>query len=249
MPYPLFDRNRLHIKPLAERKHDIDLSHILSIDGNSPRFHAPSITTIAARMRTAYDARQRSRPSTPSPAHPLTSSSAPSLASSRPRPSTLLIMRAHVIRAGVSRCIIDLMERGLITHVAMNGAGPIHDWEFAQIGASTESVARYIRSGEFGLWHETGKMNDAINQGARDGIGMGETLGREMVANRPGDVLHQDVSILAAGYRLRVPVTVHVGIGYDIIHEHANADGAALGATSYRDFLIFTESASQLEGG
>src|SRR5262245_54560845 len=247
MPYPLFDRNRLHIKPLAERKHDIDLSHILSIDGNSPRFHAPSITTIAARMRTAYDARQRSRPSTPSPSHPLTSSSSPSLASSPPRPSTLLIMGAHVIRAGVSRYIIDLMEHGIITHVAMNGAGPIHDWEFAQIGATTESVAKYIRTGEFGLWHETGRMNDAIATGAREGLGMGEALGREIAETRPADFPHQDVSILAAGYRLRIPVTVHVGIGYDIIHEHPNADGAAIGSTSYQDFLIFTDAVSRLE--
>jgi hypothetical protein len=236
MPYPLFDRNRLHIKPLGERTHDLDLSHILPLDGSPPPFSSPAITTIAARMRTAQEARQKSHPSntsTPSPYHP----------------STLLIMGAHVIRAGVSQHIIDLMERGLITHVAMNGAGPIHDWEFAQIGATTESVARYIRSGEFGLWHETGKMNDAINQGARDGLGMGEALGREIVAGRPGDFPHQQVSILAAGYRLRVPVTVHVGIGYDIIHEHPNADGAALGVSSYRDFLIFTESASHLEGG
>jgi hypothetical protein len=159
------------------------------------------------------------------------------------------MMGAHVIRAGVSRYIIDLMERGMIGHVAMNGAGPIHDWEFAQIGATTESVARYIRSGEFGLWQETGRMNDAINAGARDELGMGEALGREIVAGRPNDFPHKDSSILAAGYRLGVPITVHIGIGYDIIHEHPNADGAALGSTSYRDFLIFTQSVSQLEHG
>jgi hypothetical protein len=159
------------------------------------------------------------------------------------------MMGGHVIRAGVSRYIIDLIERGLVTHVAMNGAGPIHDWELAQIGATTESVARYIRSGEFGLWHETGRMNDAIAAGARDGLGMGEALGREIVERRSGEFPYQDTSILAAGYRLRVPVTVHVGIGYDIIHEHPNADGAALGSTSYQDFLIFTESVTRLEAG
>jgi hypothetical protein len=247
MAYPIFDRNRLRIKPLAERTHDLDLSHILPLDASPPAFHAPAITTVAARMRAAQLARQKRQPFTPSPTHPPTSSRHRPLTFSFP--STLLIMGAHVIRAGVSRHIIDLMERGLITHVAMNGAGPIHDWEFAQVGATTESVARYIRSGEFGLWHETGKMNDAIAAGARDGIGMGEALGREILTGRPADFPHQDVSILAAGYRLAVPVTVHVGIGYDIIHEHPNADGAALGATSYRDFLIFTESVSQLEMG
>src|SRR6266542_2228340 len=86
----------------------------------------------------------------------------------------LLIMGAHVLRAGVQRYLIDLMERGLLTHVAMNGAGPIHDWEFALIGATTESVARYIRSREFGLCQETGRMNDAIRDGARQGLGLGE---------------------------------------------------------------------------
>ena len=151
-----------------------------------------------------------------------------------------------MIRAGVSRYIIDMMERGLISHLAMNGAGPIHDWELSLIGATTESVARYIQTGEFGLWEETGKMNDAIVAGARDGLGMGETLGRAILH---GHFPHKDVSLLAAAVRLNVPATVHVGIGYDIIHEHPNCDGAALGQTSYQDFLIFTQSVAGLEGG
>ncbi len=233
MPFPSFDRRRLKIKPLAERMHDLNLSAILPLDAEPPRFSHPAIDSIATRLCDSFNRRASSPTPNPQP----------------PTPSSLLIMGAHVIRAGVSRYIIDLMERGIITHVAMNGAGPIHDWEFAQIGATTESVARYIRSGEFGLWHETGRMNEAIAAGTRDGIGMGEALGREIVKGRPQDFPHQDVSILAAGFRLRVPVTVHVGIGYDIIHEHPNADGAALGATSYQDFLIFTESVNRLEGG
>src|SRR5947199_2058715 len=138
------------------------------------------------------------------------------------------------------------MERGLLTHLAMNGAGPIHDWEFALIGASTESVARYIQTGEFGLWTETGRMNDAIRAAAAQRIGLGEALGRAILE---GPFPHRDVSVLAAAARLGVPVTVHVGIGYDILHQHPNCDGAALGAASYRDFLVFTESVSRLEGG
>lgn len=156
------------------------------------------------------------------------------------------MMGAHVLRAGVSRYLIDLMERGFITHIAMNGAGPIHDWELALIGATTESVARYIRTGEFGLWEETGRMNDLIRAGAKEGLGLGEALGREIL---DGPFPHKDISVLAAGVRLGVPVTVHVGIGYDIIHEHPNCDGAALGQTSYQDFLIFTHAVSRLEGG
>lgn len=158
----------------------------------------------------------------------------------------ILVMGAHVLRAGVSRYLIDLMERGLIDHIAMNGAGPIHDWELALIGATTESVARYIRSGEFGLWHETGRMNDVVRAGAKQGLGLGEALGRAIVEEK---FPHADISVLAAGVRLGVPVTVHVGIGYDILHEHPNCDGAAFGETSYRDFLVFAQSVTRLEGG
>jgi hypothetical protein len=158
----------------------------------------------------------------------------------------ILMMGAHVLRAGVSRFLIDLMERGLVNHVAMNGAGPIHDWELALVGATTESVARYIQTGEFGLWEETARMNDVIHGGARDGLGMGEALGRAILDGR---FPHKDISVLAAGVRLGVPVTVHVGIGYDIIHEHPNCDGAATGQTSYTDFLIFAETVRHLEGG
>src|SRR5204863_4504061 len=117
---------------------------------------------------------------------------------------------------------------------------------FALIGATTEGVARYIQTGEFGLWHETGRMNDVIHDGARNGLGLGEALGRAILE---GPFPHKDVSVLAAGVRLGVPVTVHVGIGYDIIHEHPNCDGAALGQASYQDFLIFTEGVTRLEGG
>ncbi len=158
----------------------------------------------------------------------------------------ILVMGAHVLRAGVSRYLIDLMERGLISHIAMNGAGPIHDWELALIGATTESVARYIRTGEFGLWDETGRMNDTIRAGARTGLGVGEALGRAIL---DGPFPHKDISVLSAGVRLGVPITVHVGIGYDIIHEHPNCDGAALGQASYQDFLIFTQTVTHLEGG
>jgi len=151
-----------------------------------------------------------------------------------------------VLRAGVSRYLVDMMGRGLITHLAMNGAGPIHDWELALIGATTESVARYVQTGEFGLWRETGRMNDVIAAGARAGLGMGEALGRAIL---DGAFPNKEISVLAQAVRLGVPVTVHVGIGYDIIHEHPNCDGAALGQTSYQDFLIFAEAITKLEGG
>jgi hypothetical protein len=218
MPYPAFDRSRLRIQPLADRQHDLDLSVLLPLDAPPGQFDHPALPLLGRRL---VEARQRGA-------------------------SRILLMGAHVLRAGVARHLIDLMERRLLTHIAMNGAGPIHDWEFALIGATTESVARYIQTGEFGLWEETGRMNDVISRGAKAGLGMGEALGRAIL---DGPFPHKDISVLAAGVRLGVPVTVHVGVGYDIIHEHASCDGAALGATSYRDFLIFVEAIAGLEGG
>jgi hypothetical protein len=218
MPFPRFDRSRLRVRPLAERQHDLDLSVVLPLDALLPPFKHPALPTLGLRL---VEARQSGS-------------------------ARILLMGAHVLRAGVARYLIDLMERGLLNHIAMNGAGPIHDWEFALIGATTENVARYIRTGEFGLWHETGLMNEAINAGARAGLGLGEALGRAIL---DGGFPHRDVSVLAAGVRLGVPVTVHVGIGHDILHEHANCDGAAVGQTSYEDFLIFAQTVTQLEGG
>ncbi len=218
MPYPQFDRSRLRVRPLAERAHDLDLSCLLPLDAPLPPYEHEALPVLGARLAAARrDGRAR-----------------------------ILLMGAHVLRAGVSRHLIDLMERGLIDHVGMNGAGPIHDWEFALVGATTESVARYIRTGEFGLWRETGRMNDVIRAGAAEGLGLGEALGRAVLE---GAFPHKDVSVLAAAVRLGVPVTVHVGVGYDILHEHPNCDGAALGAASYRDFLVLAETVTRLEGG
>lgn len=217
MPFPAFDRSRLKIKPLRERQHDIDLSILLPLDAPLAFEHA-AIPILAQRL---HDAKQRGA-------------------------ARIALMGAHVLRAGVSRFLIDMMARGDLTHLAMNGAGPIHDWELALIGATTESVPRYIQTGEFGLWQETGRINDAIVHGAKAGLGLGESIGRAIL---DGPFPHKDISILAAAVRLGVPVTVHVGVGYDIIHEHPNCDGGALGKTSYDDFLVFTQSVTNLEGG
>jgi hypothetical protein len=218
MPYPAFDRSRLRLQPLSRRQHDLDLSALLPLDAALLPFSHPALGTLGRRL---IEARQKGR-------------------------ARMLLMGAHVLRAGVAHYLIDLMERGLVGHIAMNGAGPIHDWEFALIGATTESVARYIQTGEFGLWTETGRMNDTIRSGAKAGLGLGEALGRAIL---DGPFPHKDISVLAAGVRLGVPVTVHVGIGYDIVHQHPNCDGAALGQTSYQDFLILAETVTHLEGG
>ena len=216
--YEIFDRSRLSIKPLAERVHDMHLADVLRLEDPAPAFAHPQLPELAQRI----------------------------VAAQRRGAARLLMMGAHVIKAGMNRHLIDLLERGFLTHVAMNGAGAIHDYELARMGATTESVARYIREGQFGLWRETGELNEWIREAAELSLGLGENLGRRIAAS---DFPHRDLSIFAAAYRLSVPVTVHVGIGYDITHEHPNCDGAALGAASYRDFLIFARGVEILEGG
>jgi hypothetical protein len=216
--YPLFDRSRLLVKPLAERAHDLVLENWLSLDAETPAFDEARLAAAAAALKAAQAAGS----------------------------ARILMMGAHVLRAGVNRHLIDLLERGFIDHVAMNGAGAIHDWEIARIGATTESVARYIRSGEFGLWRETGELNDVINEAGREGYGLGEHVGHHILESA---FPHRGLSVLAAAYRAGVPVTVHCGIGYDILHEHPNCDGALLGAATYRDFLIFARAVERLEGG
>ena len=216
--YPAFDRSRLRLQPLAERINDLSLDRWMALDQDTPAFEHADLAVVADRI-----ARARTQGS-----------------------ARLLVMGAHLLRAGVNRHLIDLMERGAIDHIAMNGAGAVHDFELARIGATTESVARYIASGEFGLWRETGELNDWIREAAGLDLGLGENVGRRLSGT---DFPHRDLSVLAAAWRLSVPATIHAGIGYDIIHEHPNCDGAALGKASYLDFLIFAASVERLEGG
>jgi hypothetical protein len=160
--------------------------------------------------------------------------------------TVLLMYGAHVIRTGNGLYMIELMKRGLVTHLATNGAGSIHDFEFAMIGHTCESVAKYVSNGQFGLWKETGLINDIIVEAAKEGIGWGEALGRYIWEN---NFPYREKSVLAMGYHLQVPCTVHIGIGNDIIHEHPNCDGAAMGICSYNDFLIYTQSITKLDHG
>jgi hypothetical protein len=216
--YLVFDRSRLEVKPLAERVNDLDARRWLALDEIAEPYAHPQLTEVAERI---VRARERGA-------------------------ARILMMGAHVLRAGVNRQIIDLVERGFLDHIAMNGAGVIHDYELARIGATTESVARYIRTGEFGLWRETGELNEWVREAAASELGLGENAGRRIAAS---GYPFRELSVLAAAYRCSVPVTVHVGIGYDILHEHPNCDGAAFGAASYRDFLIFAGAVERLEGG
>lgn len=218
MPYPQFDRSRLVLRPLSERVHDMTLDDVMPLEGEVAAWDNADLDLVAEAI---LQARQNGRP-------------------------VIWMMGAHVIKQGLSRFVVDLLRRGIITQVSMNGACSIHDYELALIGATTESVAEYIRKGEFGLWTETGRLNDAAKAAAAEGIGLGEAAGRMIRDLKPP---HQDVSILATADELQVPATVHLGVGYDITHEHPNCDGAALGAASYADFLVFAETVRSLEGG
>lgn len=217
---PSFDRKSLKIQSLDKREHDLDHREIRPLkNAGSPGLQ----NKIRPVAQDIVRARKLSR-------------------------SIVLMMGGHVIRSGVQHYLIDLMKRGYIGGLAVNGSGIIHDYELSLIGATTESVARYIKNGEFGMWQETGKLNDIINRAYADDpkTGMGEAVGK---AIHEGDYPHKDISLFAAGYKLKIPITVHVGIGYDIIHQHPNCDGAATGALSYNDFLKFTSLIQNLENG
>lgn len=156
-------------------------------------------------------------------------------------------MGAHAIKVGLSPMIVDLMERGVLTSVALNGAGIIHDFELALAGRTSEDVGPGLDRGRFGMARETGAiLNGVIREAARRGEGLGEALGRHLEEKK---FPNRRLSIVAAGHRLGLPVTVHVAIGTDIIHMHPSADGAAIGATSLRDFHRLAEVVAGLSGG
>lgn len=211
-----FDRERLTIEPLCLRDNDLDISVVMPLALS--RFAHKNLTAVAKSM---VDAKHYGA-------------------------SIILMMGAHVIRDGVQRFVIDLIRRGFISCIALNGACVIHDYEFALIGATTESVAKYITDGRFGMWQETGEINDIVNTTLGTELGMGEAVGKYILE---GDFPNKEISILAQAWRYHIPATVHVSIGYDIIHQHPNFDGAATGAASYRDFLTFAKEIENIEKG
>jgi len=154
---------------------------------------------------------------------------------------------AHLIKVGLAPLLVDLMERGLVGGLMMNGAGCVHDLELAMMGRTSEDVGPALDDGSFGMARETAEtLNAAITQGYREELGMGEAVGRAILL---GHYRYKDRSVLATAARLGIPATIHVTIGTDIHHMHPSADGAALGATSFRDFEILTRLVAALEGG
>lgn len=214
----MFDRSKLNVHPLSEREHDLSIDGLIDINAELEPFDDPAIEPLAQAI---INARKKDA-------------------------AVILMYGAHVIRSGCGPHMIEMMKRGQISHLATNGAGSIHDFELSLIGQTCESVAKYVSEGQFGLWHETGQINDIISKGCLEGLGWGEAVGRYIWEN---DLPYKEQSVLAMAYHLGIPCTVHVGIGSDIIHEHPNCNGAALGDASYTDFLIFTQAVTKLSGG
>lgn len=159
----------------------------------------------------------------------------------------ILGMGAHLTKVGLNPILIDLMERGVITAVAVNGAVIIHDFELAMAGKTSEDVEEQLDSGAFGMAEETGSyLNEAIIKGVSQGLGIGTSVGRWIQESRAPN---KPYSLLATGYRLGIPVTVHIAIGTDIIHMHPSVSGAALGDGSLLDFKLLASVVAHLEGG
>jgi len=215
--YELFDRSRLHLEDVAIRNSDLRAATIRHPNGDGILF-TPGLQHIVSAIRSA---RQADRP-------------------------VIFMLGAHPIKLGLSRFLIDLVERGLVTCLATNGAGVIHDFELAACGETSENVARWISVGQFGLWEQTDQLNQIVSEAADRDEGLGEAVGRHIEeTERP----HRAISVAAAAYRCRVPMTCHVSIGSDIFHGYPNCDGAALGKVSHTDFLIFSHEIENLEGG
>jgi len=272
MPYPIFDRREIALKPLAERVHDMSIADLLQPDSKPPKIPNDKLNTIQKIADRIKQAKANQK-------------------------SVIISYGAHLIKNGLGLVLNELIKAGWITTLATNGAGTIHDWELAFFGKSTESVERYVGEGQFGIWDETGRyMNLALVLGAAEGKGYGESLG-EMIASekllipshnslteelqrdlktnlmaqdtfgaraellaylkknnlKPGVIdlphPHKNFSVLWTAFVNRIPLCIMPGIGYDIIFTHYFNNGAAVGQTALRDFLTFTQAQLNLDDG
>jgi phosphoheptose isomerase len=215
------DLRQVKTYPLSERPNLVHLGDLVAPEATAPTFASDALDHIVQRI---VEARRAGR-------------------------QVIWMMGAHVIKSGLSRLLIDLMRRGIVTHVAGNGAVSIHDFELALIGETSEDVATSLEDGSFGMAEETGAwMHRAIQQGARDGLGYGSAVGR-FISDHPALFPHRDVNVLYNAYEMGIPATIHVTLGADIIHQHPDANFGAIGAASGLDFRLFAASVSRLEGG
>jgi hypothetical protein len=231
MTYHEPDLRRIRTVPVAGRSNKVEpslLAHPPAGDRSFRAFLESLPDVLAARdLRTTADA---------------------VATASRKKRGVVLLLGGHVIKVGLGPLVADWIRRGIVTHVAMNGAAAIHDFELTAFGGTSEDVAAGLGDGTFGMAEETGReMNAAIGAAARDNRGMGEGLALHLarLPERPGE----EVSVLLACHKHDVPVTVHTAVGAEIIHQHPDADGAAMGATSHRDFLRLAGSLPTIDQG
>ncbi len=226
--YKFFDYSRINTYPIADRPNKVkpdDLVNPQRVLEEPLRFDTPEIREVARCI----------------------------VACVKEMKPVIWMTGAHATKLGLSPLVIDLVKRGLITLVAMNGANSIHDFELGLIGETSEHVPNALPLGKFGMAYETGAyMNAAIDHGNRLKLGQGEALGA-MIAGEvfPDKVTftHPELSLLATCYRVRLPATVHVSMGTDIIDEHPSFDGEAMGGTSGRDFGVFAAEVERMIGG
>jgi len=170
------------------------------------------------------------------------------VAAHRANRAVVLMLGGHVVKTGLARVLVDLVARGVVTHVAMNGSAAIHDYEIARFGGTSEDVAAGLRDGSFGMAEETGRgLNEAFALGMKEGWGMGESVARALAGLEP--LLHPDLSLTYQCWLHKVPATIHAALGAEIIHQHPAANGAAIGDTSHRDFRRLAGSLPALNDG
>ena len=170
------------------------------------------------------------------------------VSAARRKKGVIVMLGGHVVKTGIGPILVDLMQRGVITHLAMNGSAAIHDYEIARFGGTSEDVAAGLKDGTFGMAEETGRgLNEAFTQGMQHGWGMGESVARALEG--APSLAHPEHSIILAAHRQWIPVTVHAALGAEIIHQHPAADGAAIGDTSHRDFRRLAAACDDLHQG
>ena len=230
MKFDPLDFSKIRTYPVAERANKVNAAAFASPHavGGSLRGFLDSLPDFLA----ARDLRE------------IAASVAGAVRAKRP---VVLMMGAHSIKVGLNPIFVAAMREGILNAIAFNGAGAIHDFELCYQGETSEDVQRGLDDGSFGMVDETGRrMNAALAEGVARGLGAGRALGEAALA---GGYPNLHLSLLATGAELGIPVTAHIAIGTDIIHQHPTTNGAVLGEASYRDFQTFAAVCSQLEGG
>jgi hypothetical protein len=230
MKFPPLDFDRIRTYPIRERPNKVhldELAHVWKAGGSLAQFLESLPHILAGNdFRAIVDA---------------------TVAAVRNQRPVVVMMGAHTIKCGLNPIFIDLIQRGILSAIAFNGAGAIHDVELAYIGETSEDVQRGLDDGSFGMIDETGRfMNEALAAGVKQGLGAGRALGEAIVT---GQFRNRELSILHQSVVSNIPATVHIAIGTDIIHQHPTANGSVLGEASYLDFQKFTAVVAQLEGG